>query len=226
MIIEKLVLVTANAASLQPFYRDILGFPVIRSEEGSFTVQAGWSELTFQETDDQSEGEHYYHFAFTIPENKLPEAKAWIEAMVPIGTEAGEDVSYSDSWNSHSVYFEDPAGNILELIARHTMNNRVERPFDPKQDIICISEIGVPTSDIPAAAGHLAKLGLMSYKTTNESFNPIGDDNGLLLVVSTGRRWHFTNKTAESFPVRVTVREAGELYFSKNEQGLTIENIN
>ncbi|WP_053373671.1 VOC family protein [Paenibacillus sp. FJAT-27812] len=226
MIIEKLALVTANSASLQPFYSDILGFPVIRSEQGSFTVQAGWSELTFQERSDEADGEHYYHFAFTIPENKLPEAKAWIEARVPIGTEAGEDVSYSESWNSHSVYFEDPAGNILELIARHTMDNSVERPFDPKEDIICISEIGVPTADIPAAVEHLAKLGLMSYKTTNGSFNPIGDDNGLLLVVSTGRRWHFTNKTAESFPVRVHIREAGGLSFSSNEHGLTIENIN
>ena len=32
-----------------------------------------------------------------------------------------------------SVYFEDPAGNILELIARHTMDNAVDRPFDPQQ---------------------------------------------------------------------------------------------
>ncbi|HTG69548.1 MAG TPA: VOC family protein [Candidatus Udaeobacter sp.] len=226
MIIEKLLLVTGNAASIQPFYSDVLGLPVVRSGQGSFTVQAGWSELTFQETGQPDDEDHYYHFAFTIPENKLPEAKKWIEAMVPIGTEAGEDVSYSEAWNSHSVYFEDPAGNILELIARHTMNNSVDRPFDPKQDILCISEIGVPTRDVPAAVDHLAGLGLMTYKTRNDSFNPIGDDNGLLMVVETGRRWHFTSKTAESFPVRVKVREAGELYLSESEHGLSIENIN
>ncbi len=100
-------------------------------------------------------------------------------------------MSYSEAWNSHSVYFEDPAGNILELIARHTMNNSVDRPFDPKQDILCISEIGVPTRDVPAAVDHLAELGLMTYKTRNDSFNPIGDDNGLLMVVEDGQKMAF-----------------------------------
>ncbi len=50
MIIEKLLLITGSAASIQPFYSDVLGLPVVRSGQGSFTVQAGWSELTFQET--------------------------------------------------------------------------------------------------------------------------------------------------------------------------------
>lgn len=226
MIIEKLLLTTACTADIQPFYSEVLGLPIIHSEQGSFTVRAGRSELTIQEMEQKPAEEHYYHFAFTIPENRLPEAKTWIEAMVPIGTEAGQDVSFSESWNSHSVYFEDPAGNILELIARHTMDNATDRPFDPKQDILCISEIGVPTSKVPAAVDRFAELGLMTYKTRDDSFNPIGDDDGLLMVVETGRRWHFTNKTAESFPVNVTIRGIGELYLSENEHGLSIENIN
>jgi catechol-2,3-dioxygenase len=41
MIIEELVLVTANAASLQPFYSDVLGFPVIRAGQ---LYGAGWLE--------------------------------------------------------------------------------------------------------------------------------------------------------------------------------------
>jgi catechol-2,3-dioxygenase len=226
MIIEKLVLLTERAASILPFYRDVLGLPVIRSEQGGFTVQAGWSELTFQETGDQAAAAYCYHFAFTIPENKFTEAKQWIEALVPIGTEDGQDVSYSESWNSHSVYFEDPSGNILELIARHTMDNSVERPFDPPQDILCISEIGVTTSDVPTAVDQFAQLGIMTYKTRSDNFNPIGDDNGIFIVVEKGRRWHFTNKTAESFPVRVTVRGLGELYLEEGEHGLIIKNKN
>jgi len=224
MIIEQLVLSTEKAASILPFYRDVLGLPVIHSAQGSFTVQAGWSELTFQETGVQAAKAYCYHFAFTIPENKLPEAKKWIEALVPIGTEAGEDVSFSESWNSHSVYFEDPSGNILELIARHTMNNGVERPFDPSQDILCVSEIGVTTSNVPAAVNQFAELGIITYRTRSDNFNPIGDDNGIFIVVEKGRRWHFTNKTAESFPVRVTVRGLGELFLVEGEYGLSIEN--
>lgn len=224
MIIEKLMLLTEKATRILPFYRDVLALPVIRSEKDSFTVQAGWSELTFQETGDQAAEAYCYHFAFTIPENKLEEAKKWIEALVPIGTEAGQDVSYSESWNSHSVYFEDPSGNILELIARHTMDNGVERPFDPQQDILCISEIGITTSDVPTAVDQFAELGIMTYRTRNDNFNPIGDDNGIFIVVGKGRRWHFTNKTAESFPVHVTVCGLGELYLVEGEQGLLIEN--
>ncbi|CAM4357428.1 catechol 2,3-dioxygenase-like lactoylglutathione lyase family enzyme [Paenibacillus endophyticus] len=225
MIIEKLALHTANAVSLMPFYAEMLGLPVVSSEQGRFTVQAGWSELTFLELEQPPNEKHYYHFAFTIPENKLAEAKRWIEELVPIGTEAGQDISYSESWDSHSVYFEDPAGNILELIARHTMNNATDDSFDPKQHILCISEIGVPTGKVPSAVDQLAALGLMTYKTRNESFNPVGDDNGLMMVVETGRRWHFTDKTAECFPVRVTVQGVGELYLSENEHGLLIQNI-
>ncbi|WP_171056274.1 VOC family protein [Paenibacillus sinopodophylli] len=225
MIIEKLLLHTASVSALLPFYKDVLGLPVIRSGAEGFTVQAGWSELTFRELEQLPAVEHYYHFAFTIPENKLPEAKRWIEALTQLGTEAGQDISYSEAWNSHSVYFEDPAGNILELIARHTMNNAVSHPFDPKRDILCISEIGVPTAQVPAAVERLAELGLLTYKTRNESFNPVGDDNGLLMVVETGRRWHFTAKSAECFPVRVTVHGVGDLYLSEGEHGVTIENI-
>jgi catechol 2,3-dioxygenase-like lactoylglutathione lyase family enzyme len=223
MFIEKLVIATADAASLQPFYTDRLGLTLVHSERGSFTVRAGWSELTFQEPAAGGYQGEYYHFAFTIPENKLPEAKQWIESMVPIGTEAGADISFSESWNSHSVYFEDPAGNILELIARHTMSNGVDRPFDAKQDILCISEIGVPTLGVPAAVDRFAELGILTYKTRSSDFNPIGDDNGLLMLVETGRRWHFTNKTAESFPVRLKIQDLGELYLKEEESGLTIE---
>lgn len=225
MIIDKALFQTVSVDRIRSFYSELLGFPVLQSEQEAFTLQAGVSELSFQEAAGPDKVP-FYHFAFTIPENKLEEAKAWIESKkIAISTEAGEQISFSESWNSHSVYFEDPAGNILELIARHTMDNGVDRPFDPARDLLCISEIGLPTGDVSAAVDQFAELGILTYKVRNDSFNPIGDDNGLFIVCAPGRRWHFTNKTAESFPVQVTIRNVGQLYLSENEAGLTIETI-
>ncbi|MCA0756158.1 VOC family protein [Paenibacillus sp. N4] len=223
MRIEKAKFQTASLKTIRSFYEELLGLPVVRSEEESFTVKVGWSEITFNETESAAREGHYYHFAFTVPENKLPEAKAWIEAKTSIGVEAGKDISFSESWNSHSVYFEDPAGNILELIARHTMGNAVDRPFDPQLDLLGVSEIGVPTKDVPEATDRLEELGVMTYKSRSDSFNPVGDDEGLFILVSPGRRWHFTDKTAESFPFEAAVRGIGEMRVYEDSRGLVVE---
>lgn len=225
MKIDKAIFQTASLKRIRSFYEELLGLPAVRSAKDSFTVRAGWSELTFVETESAAREGHYYHFAFTIPENKLPEAKAWIEAKTPIGAEAGKDISFSESWNSHSVYFGDPAGNILELIARHTMDNAVDRPFNPLEDLLCISEIGVPTHDVPGATERLERLGIKTYKTLSADFNPVGDDDGLFILVSPGRRWHFTDKTAECFPFEAAVRGIGEMRVYEGSRGLAVEII-
>ncbi|MDQ0061900.1 VOC family protein [Paenibacillus harenae] len=221
MIIERAEFLTAGPLEgLILFYNEILRFPIVAGgESGRITFQAGSSQLTFVSAE-STEGKPYYHFAFNIPANKLDEAKAWISRHVQLGVEAGEDVSYSASWNSHSVYFADPAGNILELIARHTMDNEVDRPFDAEQDVLNISEIGLPAHDVRTAVDELEAIGIPTYKTRDDSFNPVGDDEGLFIIRTVGGRWHFTDKTAESFPIRAQIRGIGELYLYENGQQL------
>lgn len=224
MIMESVTLFTnKRPAELMPFYRDVLGLPVTESTAGHFIVQVGYTKLTFLYRDDEASGSSpYYHFAINIPENKLDEAKRWIESRVELGTEDGKDISYSELWDSHSVYFMDTGGNILELIARHTMVNAVDRPFDEKRDLLGISEMGLPTKDVPHAVDELEALGIPTYKRRDPVFNPVGDEEGIFIVVKPGRRWHFTNLSAEIFPFHANVKGIGPLMLEEGESGLII----
>jgi len=116
----------------------------------------------------------------------------------------------------------DPAGNILELIARHTMDIAVDRPFDPKRDLLGISEMGLPTKDVPRAVDELEALGIPTYKRRDPVFNPVGDEEGIFIVVSPGRRWHFTDLTADCFPFQANVKGIGLLSLEEGESGLII----
>ncbi len=228
---------SADPLMLLPFYRDGLRFPVISASAEELIVEAGATKLRFvrwepappaQDGSMESVGGAgipYYHFAFNIPENKLEEAKRWAESFVELGREAGKDISRSDAWNSDSVYFLDPGGNILELIARHTMDNAIDRPFDPARDVEGISEIGLPTQNVPYAVDRLEELGITSYQGRSDSFNPVGDEVGMFIVVQPGRRWHFTNLTAECFPFAAEIEGIGRLRLSEGERVLVIERL-
>ncbi len=106
------------------------------------------------------------------------------------------------------MYFLDPAGNILEFIARHTLKNDAPGDFTAK-DILCASEIGIVSPDVVATADQLcdaAKIG--RYHGGSEDFTAVGDEHGLFIVVKTGRKWFSSDRAAEVFAGEVTVRGA------------------
>lgn len=228
MIMETIELLTAGGpGKLLPFYRDVLGVPVLKSTDRRLTVGIGYTVITFVRAEEAAAGAGgktpHYHFAINIPENKLDEAKRWIEAKVELGKEGDRDISHSELWNSDAVYFMDPGGNILELIARHTMVNGVNRPFDPERDLLGVSEMGLPTKDVPGAADVFESLGIPTYIRKNPEFNPVGDEEGLFILVQPGRRWAFTSGlTAECFPFMVRVKDIGVLTLEEGPDGLVV----
>ena len=210
MQIHSLELKTAQLEGCFEFYTQVLELPVLEQTETSFTVQIGTSKLTFMPA---VVGETpVYHFAFNIPENQLLEAKAWVEARVPlISDPQGEVLFDSENWNASMFYFYDPAGNILELIARHDLGNASDKSFS-WQSLENISEIGIATENVPATVGRLQALTKAPlYRCEiNDSFVPLGDEAGLLIVVKRGRIWFpNTGKSAEFVPLRVSL-ESGQ----------------
>lgn len=188
MKITCLELVTTNLQAQREFYSNVLELPVKLSST-KLEVQAGQTMLTFTQANSDFDGA--YHFAFNIPENQLPAAIQWSTDRFPLlHDETGKEIFESKTWNSHSVYFKDPAGNVLEFIARHTMNNAVGGDFDNRQ-ILNVSEIGLPSEDVLGLANELCtKLNLSVYKgQTNENFTPVGDDNGLFILPIKDRIW-------------------------------------
>jgi len=189
MNITYLELLTSDLRVQYDFYFNLLDLPVELSSD-TLKVQAGATKLVFTQADSDFAGA--YHFAFNIPENQIHAAKDWIAGRAPLlRDETGKDDFDSASWNSHSVYFKDAAGNILEFIARHNLSNAVADAFDSSQ-ILNVSEIGLPSENVIAFAKNLCStLGLSVFKQEpGEIFTPVGDDNGLFILPVKDRIWY------------------------------------
>jgi catechol-2,3-dioxygenase len=107
------------------------------------------------------------------------------------------------------MYFYDPEGNIVELIARHRLANRVSKPFDT-QSVLDISEIGFPTDDVKQTVQTLCdRLSARVYDgADSDEFTAVGDEDGMFIVVKQGRLWlPDTGKMARSLPLTVQVRD-------------------
>ena len=119
-----------------------------------------------------------------------------------------EVVDYSH-WNAHSIFFLDPAGNIVEYIARHDLNDGDASPFS-WADILYASEIGLIVDDVAATAAMVGETAAVTqYKGGNDEFVAMGDEYGLLLVMKRGRILDFTSNPdhgAHVYPTGVTVR--------------------
>ena len=208
MNITYLELLTRDLPVQWDFYGNLLELPVKLSAR-SLEVPAGNTSLVFTQAHSDFDGA--YHFAFNIPENQFQAAKGWMSNRIPLlYDETGKDEFASESWNSNSVYFKDAAGNVLEFIARHHLKNAVLGDFESQQ-ILNISEIGLPSKDVIAFANELCnKLSLSVFQQEpSESFTPVGDDHGLLIVPIQDRIWiPNSGVPAKLLPVKV-VGEAG-----------------
>ena len=125
MKIKKLSLQTAYLKTLQEFYSSILELHVQSPGEREINITIGNSDLVFAET---TTAEPFYHFAINIPSNKIEEAKDWLSNKVKLlwMEDYKDDIADFVNWHAKSVYFYDPAGNIVELIARFDLDNNIE----------------------------------------------------------------------------------------------------
>ena len=201
----ELELAAPDIAALAAFYGQLLELPVSLTAD-RLTVAVGASRRGFVQSPEGQPAR--YHVAFDVPENQIEAAAAWLRGRVPLlADSAGQELFYSDNWDAHNVYFYDPAGNVLELIARHTLPNASQRPFN-SASLLHISEIGVCAADVRATVADIrARTGAGEYHGPGSAaFSPVGDDHGLLIVVQRGRIWFpETGVAAEPLPLAVTV---------------------
>ena len=191
---------TTPLKTMREFYEGRLGFPVPAEGEDTITFRAGTTEITFVEAERGETGDPFYHVAFNIPENKHAASKAWLETS-GVGV---HKVAHFRHWNAHAVFFLDPAGNILEFIARHDLKNAASGGFDPAKDALCASEIAFIVKDDEEFSGRLRKaLGLPRFRGGPS----LGTDHGILLVFERGRKWY---RPAETYPAVVTIAAGDE----------------
>jgi catechol-2,3-dioxygenase len=210
MHIRELRLLTGRLTAQKEFYTQTLGLPLVNEQSDLVALQVGETKLIFVQAQEGSEP--YYHFAFNIIENKLWQAKAWIAERSISLSRDDPDNWYSKSWNSNALYFYDPAGNIVEFIARHTLANAQEGPFT-EQDILCVSEIGLVPDNVATTVTTLReKVGVEVYRgSVSEEFAALGDEHGLFILSRRGRTWLASDKISQAYPVDVSI-EAGTGY--------------
>jgi catechol-2,3-dioxygenase len=209
MEIRELRLQAPDLGALAAFYGDRLGLPIVHNDH-QLAITIGSSRLIFTQIN-QPEAP-IYHFAFNIPPTQFAEAVAWARQRVAlIPDETGADEFYSDDWDVHNIYFYDPAGNIAELIARHTLTYPTTTPFG-SASLLNISEIGIATEHVAQLVEQLGgQYGLPLYQPGSSIFAPIGDEHGLLIVVKHGRIWFpNTGKPALHVPLSVDLVADGQ----------------
>lgn len=201
---------TKDLRMIKSFYHGQLNLRIIEETEGSITFEIGQTSLTFEKSDLENP---VYHYAINIPENQFSEACNWLRERVETIIYEGSDEVNFENWNANSIYFYDSAGNIGELIARHDLQNATEIPFSEKS-LLNISEIGLPTADIPKLTSLLnQKLGLETYISGGETFNPLGTEKALFICVIENRDWFPTTVKSKEFPVTVILKSDVQLDF-------------
>jgi catechol-2,3-dioxygenase len=218
---------------MEDYYGKTLGLKVINAKN-QLTVFAGKTTIIFEETKEEN-AEPWYHIAFNIPENKLWKARAWQLKKGPLKIrEPGPnvdakypDVIFYPKWDAHSVFFWDPAGNLLEYIARHTLSNAAEGEFT-SEDILYVSEVCFMSDDLKATAAEMkSKLDLKDYLHSNDHFHPIGDEYGLLINFPIGRSWRSNNnggrKKTNVYPTHVRLSGSEEKQYKHAEYPFSVK---
>ncbi|MEH7225286.1 VOC family protein [Bacillus sp. JJ1566] len=212
MEIKLLILQTVRIKEMKKFYVDLFGFPLVKEEKNRFRIAVGSSELEF--TSENVKGNPYYHFAFNIPSNKFNEAKEWAKERVQLNTEDGDDEAYFSFFDAHALYFDDPAGNIVEFIARNT-SEKGTKPFSI-ESVLNISEIGLTVNDAISVGNRLIDLGI--NKRDNEpisqtSLNFMGEKSkGIFIILNQpGRRWIFSDKASAVYPIEIHTTDGSRI---------------
>jgi hypothetical protein len=175
---------------------------------GGLPFRAGDTVVDFEPVAD---GRPFYHFALRVPRNRFDAAREWLAARAELlaDRETGETTFEFDFWNAQACYTLDPGDNIVELIAHRELadESAVEGTFSAAE-LPGVCEVGLVGPDRRAMAAALEPLGIELWSgTLNEpgGLAFMGGRDGVLILSEPDRGWIPTGRSAEIWPVEVTV---------------------
>lgn len=173
---------------------------------------------------DSTEEKPFYHFAIDIHPNHYDFLKKKISDQVCLLTEDEKDEIYFDQFNAKSFYINDPSGNIVEFVAR----NELDYNESINIGYIRISEISLVTNKVDETFNKLVnyKFRELNNELKEESLNFICSDEEeqYILLTNEGRRWLFSDKLSESFPLQIVTDEY-KLNYLNNQLEITKRSI-
>jgi hypothetical protein len=155
-------------------------------------------------------GAPFYHFALLVPGDRFDAAHAWAEERVEIlaDAETGERIFRTrDEWNSSAIYFHDPAGNIVELIAHHGLEENGRTGAFATEEIVGCSELGV-VGDRRDLLRRLEAVGLELFRGTVDEPDRlafVGEPGRTFILSPPGRGWLPLGRPAEPHPVEAAI---------------------
>jgi len=213
---KSVVFYTNKLRLVKRFYVNVLGLEITKSTNEQFTVNVGDSDITFQQSEDPS----FYHFAINIPGNQFFIMKEWIKDRLTLIRSKGVTETYYQSLGGDSIYFADPAGNLVELIARR---NRDLFGSLSKEAFLDISEVGITTPYIYEVGEELQDIGLplrLGTEINTEGINYLGRDGSYIVLVPPKWEWEFSNQKAETHPLEITFTDGQ--YITINGDGILV----
>ena len=208
MRITEATLYTNRLDEMKRFYVEKLGLSVGDEDSTRFQIELGEDTLIFQEA--VTAQERQYHFAINIQANRFKEAKEWIMSRVPLLTEEGEDEIYFEGIDASSLYFYDADENVIELIARHSINPESNIESFSSNEFLGIGEMSLTVEDPSLVAQELETIGVR--RRDGNSIDPrhlnfIGppNHNTYILLVPRGRVWLFSPKLSIPSPIQMVL---------------------
>ncbi len=202
MQIQEVALTVTGLAAAARFYRDVLELPVTE-QPGQATVTIGSSRLALEEGD-QFAGAH--HLAIGITPADFEVARGWLSQRVePIVVNGSEVIEGPEGWDSRSVYFLGPEDIVLEYIARDADSSAPAGDGQAPRPV-SLSEVGIGVPSVAGAVRALSgELGLPTFPPHKAQFAPVGDHDGLIILVDQNRVW-FPTDTQQAARGPVTVK--------------------
>lgn len=199
------------------FYRNVLGLEISDTTDERFTVNIGESKVIFVETDQPA----FYHFAINIPGNQFSIMKHWIKEKIPLNRQRAIDEVYFPSFDADAMYFEDPAGNIVELIGRRKRDLFGDLTTEA---FLNISEVGVVTPFMTEIGDEIQDTGVPLFQGMEinpEEVNFLGKDDAFIVLTPPDRKWNFSEKDSVIHPLEFTLTD-GNHFILDSEGNLTI----
>ena len=191
---------------LAEFYGSHLGLRVAKPKAGGVAVEVGETALELLPVS----GTPFYHFALLAPGNRFEAVLDWARERVDLlpNRTTGETVFDFTNWDAKALYFHDPAGNIVELIAHRGAGESGVVGAFTAGELLGVSEVGL-VGDPAALARVLERnLGLELWDGTVEGEGRlafVGEKARTLILCNAGRPWLPTGRPAEAHPVEVVL---------------------
>ncbi|WP_298832767.1 serine hydrolase [uncultured Planococcus sp.] len=204
---KKVILYTNQLEDMKGFYEYQLGFRIVEEDEASFTLSIGESQLVFQE----SERAAVYHYALNIPGNQFTLAKWWASERVTLNRQEGMDEVFYANFDADAFYFQDPAGNVVEFIARRSVDRMGNFTVDSLLDI---SEVSITTPYVEEVGERIEEMDIPVRGNKGidaKSLNFLGSGHAYIILVAPKRTWYFSKQKSETHPLAIELTNGRQI---------------